>query len=187
LFPHVVVDEKVNAMDVLEALMTRCSIRRFEATPVGEEAIQRMLEVLFRSPSAADARPWQFAVVDRRDLLDRLEQAMPGCEMLQTAPLAILVCAEPGRETIPGFWPQDCAAAAENLLLAVHGLGLGAVWIGLHPVGDRERAVREVLRVPDGLVPFALVAIGRAAEHPVLENRFDASRVQRNAWPASQS
>jgi nitroreductase len=169
-------------MDVLDALMTRCSIRRFEPRPVGEPAVQRMLDVLFRSPSAGDARPWQFAVVDRRDLLDRLEAAMPKCEMLQSAPLAILVCAEPARETIPGFWPQDCSAATQNLLLAVHGLGLGGVWIGLHPVPDRERAARDILRVPQDLVPFAMVAIGYPAEQPTLENRYDGSRVHRNGW-----
>jgi nitroreductase len=169
-------------MEVLEALMTRCSIRRFEPTPVGEPAVQTMLDVLFRSPSAADARPWQFAVIDRRDLLDRLEAAMPKCEMLKTAPLAILVCAEPACEKVPGFWPQDCSAATENLLLAVHGLGLGGVWIGLYPVADRERAVRDILRVPDPLVPFAMVAIGVPAEQPKLENRYDESRIRRNGW-----
>lgn len=171
-------------MDVLTALMTRCSIRRFHPGPVSEDAIQDMLQVLFRSPSAGDARPWQFGVIDRRDLLDQLEAAMPGCEMLQTAPLAILVSAEPAREKIPGFWPQDCAAASENLLLAAHGLGLGAVWIGLHPVADRERAVRDILGVPDTLVPFALVAVGRPAEQPAFEDRYDASRVHRNVWSA---
>jgi nitroreductase len=170
-------------VEILEALMTRCSIRRFEPDqPVPEDAVQKMLDVLFRSPSAGDARPWQFAVIDRRDLLDRLEAAMPGCDMLKTAPLAILVCADPARETIPGFWPQDCAAATENLLLAVHGMGLGAVWIGLYPVADRERATREVLRVPDGLVPFAMAAIGRPAEQPELLDRRDMSRVHRNGW-----
>ncbi|MFB3854422.1 MAG: nitroreductase family protein [Vicinamibacterales bacterium] len=169
-------------MDVLDALMTRCSIRRYGPAPVPEAAIEKMLEVLFRSPSAADARPWQFAVVDRRDLLDRLQAAMPGCEMLESAPTAILICAEPAREKIPGFWPQDCAAAAENLLLAAHGLGLGAVWIGLYPVEDRVRATREILRVPEGLVPFALVSIGEPAEQPVLQDRYDAARVHRNGW-----
>jgi len=169
-------------MEVLEALMTRCSIRRYGTAPVAEAVVRQMLEILFRSPSAADARPWQFAVVDRRDLLDRLEAAMPGCEMLRSAPMAILICAEPGREKVPGFWPQDCAAAAENLLLAVHGLGLGAVWIGLHPVADREQATREILRVPDGLVPFALVSIGEPAEQPVLEDRYDPARIHRNGW-----
>lgn len=169
-------------MDVIEALMTRCSIRRFKPAPVSEPAIRKMLEVLFRSPSAGDSRPWQFAVVDDRTLLDRLEASMAGCEMLRTAPLGILVCAEPAREQIPGFWPQDCAAAAENLLLAAHGMGLGAVWIGLYPVAERERAVREALNVPDGLVPFALIAIGEPDERPVLENRYDPSRVHRNGW-----
>lgn len=169
-------------MDVLEALMTRCSIRRFGPSPVPAEAVERMLDVLHRSPSAADARPWQFVVVDRRDLLDRLDAAMPKCDMLRTAPLAILVCADPAREKIPGFWPQDCAAAAENLLLAVHGLGLGGVWIGVHPVADRERAVRDTLGVPDGVIPFAMVAIGTPAEHPNLEDRRDPSRVHRNGW-----
>lgn len=169
-------------MDVLEALMTRCSIRRFGPQPVPAESVARLLDVLHRSPSAADARPWQFVVVDRRDLMDRLDAAMPKCDMLKTAPLAILVCAEPAREKIPGFWPQDCAAAAENLLVAVHGLGLGGVWIGLHPVADRERAVRGILGVPEGLVPFALVAIGSPAETPKIEDRRDASRVHWNGW-----
>lgn len=169
-------------MDVMEALMTRRSIRRFREEPVPAETVDRLLDALFHAPSAADARPWQFCVIDRRDLLDRLSAAMPKCEMLDSAPLAILVCAEPAREKIPGFWPQDCAAATENLLLAAHGLGLGAVWIGLHPVADRERAVRDLLSVPPGLAPFALVAIGLAAERPAPENRRDPSRVHRNGW-----
>ncbi len=169
-------------MDAMEALLTRRSIRRFHPDPVPAADVERMLEVLFRSPSAADARPWQFGIVDRRDLLDRLAEAMPRCEMLREAPLALLVCAEPSRERIPGFWPQDCAAATENLLIAAHALGYGAVWIGLHPVPDRERAAREILRIPRELVPFALVAIGRPAETPPPDDRRDPTRVHRNEW-----
>jgi nitroreductase len=102
--------------------------------------------------------------------------------MLKTAPLAILVCADPSREKIPGFWPQDCAAATQNALVAVHGLGLGGVWIGLHPVADRERAVRGILGVPDGVVPFSLMAIGYRAEEPVLADRREPARVHLNGW-----
>ncbi|MCX7818909.1 MAG: nitroreductase family protein [Kiritimatiellae bacterium] len=169
-------------MDAIEALLTRRSIRRFHPDPVRPHDVERLLEVLFRSPSAGDARPWQFGVVDRRDLLDRLAGAMPKCEMLSQAPLAVLICAEPAREKIPGFWPQDCAAATENLLIAAHALGYGAVWIGLHPVADRERAVREILRIPATLVPFALVPIGRAAETPPPDERRDPNRIHRNEW-----
>ncbi len=169
-------------MDAIDALMTRCSIRRFRPEPVPAETVTRLLDVLHRSPSAADARPWQFVVIDRRGVLDRLDAAMPKCDMLKTAPLAILVCAEPSRGKIPGFWPQDCAAAAENLLIAVHSLGLGGVWIGLHPVDDRERAVRGILGIPEDVIPFALVAIGRPDEQSTIEDRRDDSRVHWNGW-----
>ena len=169
-------------MDALDLLLTRRTVRVFEPVPVPAADVERLLRVLMQSPSASDARPWQFVVVDRRGLLDELEAAMPHCEMLKTAPLGLLVCAEPAREKIPGFWPQDCAAAAENLLIAAHALGYGACWIGLHPVADREAAVRRVLGLPDGLVPFALVALGHPAEFPGREDRYDPSRVHRNGW-----
>jgi len=174
-------------MDVLDALMTRCSIRRFRRERVPREVVNKFLQVLFRSPSAADARPWQFVVIDRPDVLDALGRAMPHCDMLLSAPLGILICADPAREKIPGFWPQDCAAAAENLLLAAHGVGLGAVWIGLHPVPDRERTVRELLKVPESLIPFALIAIGPPAERPTWEDRYDPSRIHWNAWGVHES
>lgn len=169
-------------MDVLDLLLTRRTVRVFEPVPVPEADVERLLRALMQSPSASDARPWQFVVVDRRERLDELEAAMPHCEMLKTAPLGLLVCAEPAREKIPGFWPQDCAAAAENLLIAAHGLGYGACWIGLHPVADREAAVQRVLGLPEGLVPFALVALGRPAEFPGRDDRYDPSRVHWNGW-----
>lgn len=169
-------------MDAIQALLTRRSIRRFRLDPVSSHDVEQMLDVLFRSPSAADARPWQFGIIDRRELLDQLAAAMPKCEMLAEAPLAVLICAEPAREKIPGFWPQDCAAATENLLIAAHALGYGAVWIGLHPVSDRERAVRNLLRLPLDLVPFALVAIGRPDETPSPDERRDPTRIHYNEW-----
>ena len=169
-------------MDALDALLTRRSIRKYDPAPVPADTVRRMLEVLMQSPSAADARPWHFVVLDRRELLDRLEAAMPHCEMLKTAPSAILVCADPSLEKIPGFWVQDCSAATENLLIAVHALGYGGVWIGLHPVAERERALREALGIPAGIVPFSLVAFGRPAEVLPRENRFDPARVHANGW-----
>jgi nitroreductase len=169
-------------MDVHTAIETRRSIRRYRPDPVPEDRIDAWLRLLMRTPSAADARPWQFVVVDRRDLLDRLEQAMPKCEMLRTAPAAILVVAEPAREKIPGFWPQDCACAAVNLLLAAHADGYGACWIGVHPVADRERACREALGMPESAMPFALIALGRPDETPASDDRYEAGRIHRNGW-----
>lgn len=170
-------------MDTLEALMTRRTIRKYRPERVPDAAqVRRLLEAAMRAPSAADARPWQFVVITRRDLLDRLEAAMPHCEMLRSAPLAILVCADPAREKIPGFWPQDCAVAAAHLELAAHALGLGACWIGLHPVPDRERAVRQELALPPAVIPFALISLGVPDETPAPDERYDEQRVHRNGW-----
>lgn len=169
-------------METIEALLTRRSIRHYAAEPVPESDLRTALDVLFSSPSAADARPWQFVVIDRRDLLDALADAMPKCDMLREAPVAILVCGDPKQEKIPGFWPQDCSAASENLLLAVHALGYGAVWIGVHPVPDREAACRRMLGLPAEVVPFALVPFGRPAERLPREDRRDPKKVHTNGW-----
>jgi len=169
-------------MDAIECLLTRRSIRKFTERAVEPDRVRRLLDVLFRSPSAMDARPWSFVVVDDRAILRGLGAAMPHCEMLLEAPLGIVVCGEPGRERAPGFWPQDCSAAVQNLLLAAHAMELGGVWIGLYPMEERVAAVRRALAVPDAAVPFALAAMGYPAERPAPDDRFDRARLHRNRW-----
>lgn len=169
-------------MDALECIGTRRSIRRFEDRPVPSATVRRLLEALFASPSAMDARPWHFIVADDRAALRALEREMPHCEMLREAPLGILICGDPSLERAPGFWPQDCAAATQNLLLAAHALGLGGVWVGLYPMESRVEAVRRALAVPPPVIPFALAALGHPAERLPRENRFDAARLHYNRW-----
>lgn len=169
-------------MTPLDCLLSRRSIRHYTPQPVSPEMERALLDVFFRSPSAADARPWHLLVLDDRDLLRTLADRMPHCEMLREAALGLAVIADPALEKIPGFWAQDCSAATENLLIAVHGLGLGGVWIGLHPVPGREEAMRDLLSIPPGKIPFSLVALGHPAETLPPENRFDPSRIHRNHW-----
>ena len=169
-------------MNAIDCLMTRRSIRLFSERPVGSDQIRTLLEVFFRSPSAADARPWHLVVVLDRGRLTAFADAMPKCDMLRTAAAGLVVCADPSMEKIPGFWVQDCAAATQNLLVAAHGLGLGGVWIGLHPVPSREAAVREALGIPAARIPFSLVALGWPAESPAPDERFDDTRLHRERW-----
>lgn len=174
-------------MDAMECLLTRRSIRKFEDRPVSRALVAKLLQALFSSPSAMDARPWSFVIVDDREVLRGLGRAMPHCDMLLEAPLGIVICGEPARERAPGFWPQDCSAATQNVLLAAHALGLGGVWVGLYPMDDRVAAVRRALEIPETVIPFALAAIGHPAEHPAPENRFDAARVHHNRWGRTAS
>jgi len=105
-------------MDALEAIHTRRSVRKYQASPVSEELIQQLIAAAAMAPSARNGQPWQFVVIDDRKLLDEIPKSCPHAAMVAHAPLAILICADPSLEKSPGYWPQDCAAAAENMLLA---------------------------------------------------------------------
>ena len=114
-------------MELMEALRTRRSIRKFEDREVPEAMVRQMLDAAMMAPSAGNAQPWQFVVVTGRERLDAMADIHPHIRMVTQATLGILVCGDLSQEKYPGYWVQDCSAAMQNLLLAAHGLGLGAV------------------------------------------------------------
>jgi len=169
-------------MELFEGILTRRSIRKYRPDPIPPDLVRKLLDACFAAPSAGDQRPWHFVVIDDRALLDQVPTFHPHAKMLHQAPLAILVCADPTLETHKGYFPQDCAAATENLLLAAHGLGLGACWLGVHTRPDREAGLRQLLGIPEHVIPFALVAIGYPAEKKGRAERYDEKRVHWNRW-----
>jgi nitroreductase len=118
-------------MDTLTAIRTRRSIRAYTAEPVSEEMIETLLAAAMQAPSAGNQQPWHFVIIQQRALLDALDEAMPYGKMLHQAALAVVVCAEAALDVRGGYWVQDCSAATQNLLLAAHASGLGAVWLGI--------------------------------------------------------
>ena len=169
-------------MDAMEAILTRRSIRRFTAQAVSGELIETLLRAAMAAPSAGNEQPWQFVVVQERSLLERIPSVHPHAQMAAEAPLAIVVCGDLDRETYKGFWVQDCSAATQNLLLAARANGLGAVWCGVHPNEERQAGIRELLSIPDGVMPFALLVIGHPNEEKPRADRYDPSRVHRGGW-----
>ncbi len=170
-------------MDAMKAIMTRRSIRRYTSEPVSDEVVEQLLRAACAAPSANNQQPWAFVVIDDRELLDTIpEEVHPYTQMLKEAPLAVLVCGVSEREKHPGYWEQDCAAATENLLLAAHALGLGAVWCGVHPREQREEGMRELLALPEEIVPFSIVAVGHPAEEKPPSERYQEERVHHNRW-----
>ncbi len=169
-------------MNAWDALWQRRSIRRFTEEPIPEEQKDQLIRVALQAPSAADARPWHLVRIDDRSRLTRLADRMEHCDMLREATWGLLICGDPSLEKIPGFWPQDCAAATQNVLIGVTAFGLGAVWIGLHPVEVRERAVRKLLDIPEAVVPFSLVAAGHPGETLGFEDRYDAGKLHVDRW-----
>jgi nitroreductase len=169
-------------MDTLEAIRTRRSIRQFTAEPVTDEEIELLLRAAMAAPSASNERPWRFVVVRQREALDRLAKATLYAKPLQRATLGIVVCADKREAKYAGFPIIDCAAAIENLLLAAHSLGLGGVWIGVHPVAPFVYAVRRAIGAPRHVLPHSLLAIGRPAEEKPAVDRYETDWVHQERW-----
>ena len=169
-------------MDTIEALMTRRSIRQYTAAPVPDALVEEILRAAMAAPSAANAQPWQFVIFTDRALIEELAAIHPAGGMLKDAALGILICGDLAREVYAGFWVQDCSAAVENLLLAAHARGLGAVWIGIYPMESGVSVIRKRFGLPDSIIPLALVPIGWPAEELPGEDRYDPARVHRNGW-----
>ena len=169
-------------MDALQTIFTRRSIRYFRGDPVPERMVQTLLEAAMQAPSAGNQQPWHFIVIAERGLLDSIPRFHPYAQMCLSAPLAILVCGDVTNLRHEGLWPQDCAAATQNMLLAAHALGLGAVWVGVFPREDRMQALTSLLNLPPHIVPFSLVPFGFPGEEKPPAPRFDAARVHHNRW-----
>lgn len=165
---------------VLDNIATRTSIRDYEARPVEKEKVEKMLRAAMAAPTAMNKQPWHFVVVDQRSVLDSLAAANPNAKMLLKAPLAIIVCGDMDKVIEGGgrdFWIQDASAATENLLLAAHAMGLGAVWTGAYPAEERCKAISAKLSLPDNLVPLNMIVIGYPAEHPQPKDKFKEENI----------
>jgi nitroreductase len=165
-----------------DPVLARRSIRRYTSEPVTDDEVERLLRAAMAAPSAGNQQPWQFVVVRDRELLHSIPAVHPYAGMLEQAPVAIVVCGVEEGARWPQYWVQDCAAAVENVLLEAQLLGLGAVWLGVYPLDERVTGVRRLLGIPEGVVPFAIVPVGRPAEEKGPANRYDAARVHRDGW-----
>lgn len=171
-----------NKMDTLETIFTRRSIRKFKPEPVDQNDLRVILKAGMYAPSARNQQPWQFLITDRDDLKEKIMKVHPYASMLSEAPVAILVLGDTDLEKSPGYWPVDCAAATQNMLLAAHSVGLGAVWLGVYPRKERIRAIREIFRLPANIQPFALIALGHPNEKKEAPERFREDRIRFNEW-----
>jgi nitroreductase len=169
-------------MDALDAIFTRRSIRCYLSTPVPDDVLQTLLAAAMNAPSAGNEQPWQFLAITERPLLDKIRAFHPHAKMLSTAPMAVLVCADLRYQRHEGSWVLDCAAATQNLLLAAHASGLGAVWVGIYPRLERQAMLRELCELPEYIVPVSLVPLGYPAEILPPVRRFDATKVRHNHW-----
>ena len=150
----------------LDVIATRTSVRSYRDCPVGADTVELLLRAAMAAPSAMNRQPWVFVVVDDKALLQKF------------------VCADLTRN--PGasgdWWVMDASAASENLLLAAHAVGLGAVWTGVYPRSERVKAVRTILGLPESVVPLNVIPIGYPAQNPEPKQKWNPGNIRRNGW-----
>lgn len=170
--------------EVIENIMTRTSIRQFTDRAVSRDTLDNIVKAGMAAPSAMNKQPWAFVVVTEKSVLDSLN-AVHSHANLKTATAAIIVCGDMAK-AIEGegqeYWVQDCSAATENILLAAHAYGLGAVWCGVYPVDERVKAVKGVLGMPEGIVPLNIITMGYPDESPEPKDKFNADNIHYQKW-----
>ena len=173
-----------NGQAAIENIMTRTSIRQYKDQPVEQEKIDIMLKAAMAAPTAVNLQPWHFIVITDKKMIDQLAGPRP-----TNAPLMIAVCGDTdktsmpdGKGKLPDFWVQDVSAATENLLLAAHAIGLGAVWTGVFPAMERVAEVANVLNCPNNIIPLAVVRIGYPDESPEPKDKFKEENISYNKF-----
>lgn len=178
-------DEKtMNAQLTIENIMTRTSVRMFTTQPIDKGIIENIVKAGMAAPSAMNKQPWAFVVVTDREMLDSLNAHHPYAN-LRTATAAIIVCGDMNK-TFEGqgktYWVQDCSAASENILLAAHAYGLGAVWCGVYPLDERIKEVSEVLGLPQYIVPLNIISMGYPADSPRPKDKYNPDLIHYQKW-----
>ena len=168
----------------MKEIFERRSIRKYTADPVSLEHEEKLLRAAMQAPSAGNEQPWEFIVVRDPETLKKMTEGHPYSTPLLGAPLGILICGDVNKQRFNpyAYWVQDCSAAIQNLLLEAQHLGLGAVWMGLHPIKEREEVLIELFGLPEGVIPLGMIAVGHPAQTVEPVDRYLPERVHREKW-----
>ena len=171
--------------EAIENLMTRVSVREFTGEKISAEQIDTLLRAAMAAPSALNKQPWAFVVVTDEKIIAQLGEALPSSRCSNHPACAFIPCGDLSK-TIEGdlaaFWINDVSAATENLLLAAHAMGLGAVWTGLHPDMNRVSMVQQLLGLPEHIIPLCVVPVGVPAEQPAVKDKYKPENIHYNGW-----
>jgi len=171
-------------MSIQETIYARRSIRKYQEKPVEREKIELLLKAAMAAPSAMNIKPWEFVVVTKPETMDEIRSALMFGKF--NAPAAIAVCGNTSFFKHPmaeRFWVQDCSAATQNILLSAVGLGLGTVWLGVHPIHVFQKRISKILSLPKHVSPLNVIYVGYPEKNKDARTQYDAKRVH---WESYQ-
>ena len=176
---------KVMENQAINNIMTRVSVREFTGEKISEAQLDTLLRAAMAAPSAINKQPWAFIVVTDEAKIAALGEALPYSRCSNKPAVAIIPCGDLSKAIegeMANFWINDVSAATENLLLAAHAMGLGAVWTGLHPDMNRAKMVQKMLGLPEHIIPLCVVPVGIPAEQPEIKDKFKPENIHYNGW-----
>ncbi|MBR5677864.1 MAG: nitroreductase family protein [Paludibacteraceae bacterium] len=185
LFAACTQQPKVMKNEAIDNIMTRVSVREFTGGKISAEQIDTLLRAAMAAPSAINRQPWAFIVVTDETIIAQLGEALPYSRCSNHPACAIIPCGDLSKAIegeMGAFWINDVSAATENLLLAAHAMGLGAVWTGLHPDMKRATMVQQLLGLPEHIIPLCVVPVGVPAEHPAIKDKYIPENIHYNKW-----
>lgn len=169
----------------IEDIMTRTSVRAYSDKEVGSEQIDTLLRAAMAAPTAGNKQPWRFVVINDKATLNAISENFHTMTMAKDASVAVIMCGDvtatfdgDGR----GYWIQDVSASSENLLLAAHAMGLGAVWCGIYPQMSRVEQFSEMLHLPENIIPMACICIGYPAGETTPKDKWKPEYIHYNTW-----
>lgn len=169
-------------METFQTIINRRSIRKYKFVKVEEEKINLLLKAAMYAPSAMNLQPWHFIVINSEEVIQETVKSVPHAEMIKQSGNAILICADSSLEKNESWLIQNCSAATQNILLAAYDLGLGSCWIAVHGMNDIIKNLKTQFKLPDEIIPVALVALGYPDEEVKTEERFKEEKIHYNNW-----
>ncbi|MGM9871669.1 MAG: nitroreductase family protein [Muribaculaceae bacterium] len=169
----------------VDDIMTRSSVRAYTGRAVAKETVDTLLRAAMAAPSAGNKQPWRMVVIDDRATLTAIGEKFQSMKMASSAALAVVMCGDT-TATFPGegrdYWVQDVSAASENLLLAAHAMGIGAVWCGIYPISQRITDFSQMLDLPANIIPMACICIGYPEGMSEPKDKWRPEHVCHNVW-----
>jgi nitroreductase len=164
--------------NILDIIFKRRSIRAYQNKEVSRETLKFLLQAAMAAPSANNSQPWEFIAITEKNLMDMFRGKLKYGNYNAPAAIAVLANLKIAQnDSSIRYWVQDCSAAVENILIAAAGLGLGTVWIGSYPKEDVMKIERDILGIPESIIPLALIYVGYPAEELPARTQYEESRV----------
>lgn len=177
--------EPMDSKTAIDVIFGRTSIRSYRERPVSKDRLETLVKAGMAAPSAMNKQPWQFIIIQDKEILQALGKDIPTSKMVSQAAAAIVVCGDmqkAGEGWLQQYWIQDCSAASQNILLAITDMGLGGVWTAIYPAPERMKIVSEILHLPEFIIPLNIIPVGYPDGPANPKNKWDPKKIHWNKF-----